>query len=84
MPTEEQVLSWMDGSVQVYDAYLRGEVYLFESYELITVNPDGDTVRRNEDSCGGFGYGEDWDLMVVNMLAHCFGEFDDLEEWERD
>lgn len=83
IPDREKILSWLDGLVQTYDAYLRGEVYRFRSYEVITINPNGDTKEINEDSCSGFGYGEDWDMMVFNMLEHCFGSFEDLEEWKR-
>jgi len=54
---EQQILAYLKAEVEVYDQYLRGEVYGFIVEEL-KQDEDGDTEWEHVDSCWGF-YGDD-------------------------
>lgn len=62
--TEEQARECLEGEVETYDKYLRGEVYYFveEEYDEET----GEWVEV--DSCGGF-YGDEWETN--GMTDYC-------------
>lgn len=62
--TEEQALTYLNGEIEVYDQYLRGDVYYFveEEYDEET----GEWVEV--DLCGGF-YGDGWETN--GMTDYC-------------
>ena len=62
--TEEQAREYMNGEIETYDKYLRGDVYYFveEEYDEET----GEWVEV--DSCGGF-YGDEWETN--GMTDYC-------------
>lgn len=62
--TDDQALEYLRGEIEVYDKYLRGEVYYFVAEEY-----DEETGEWTEtDSCGGF-YGTDWETN--GMADYC-------------
>lgn len=63
---------FMQDSVEIYDMYLRGDVYGYTLYSEETAE-DGETVMR-KDSCWGF-YGDD---LYANGIFDAVGE--DVEE----
>ena len=62
--SEEQAKGCLRGEIEVYDQFLRGDVYYFvtEEYDVET----GEWVEV--DSCGGF-YGDEWETN--GMADHC-------------
>ena len=62
---DERVLEILRSEVEIYDQYLRGDIY---GYELIRTEDDGAEIT--EDSCWGF-YGSDPD---VNGMAAFIGQ----------
>lgn len=62
--TEDQALEYLRGEIEVYDKYLRGDVYYFVAEEY-----DEETGEWVEvDSCGGF-YGNEWETN--GMTDYC-------------
>ena len=62
--TEEHALEYLNGEIETYDQYLRGEVYCFVTEEY---NAETDEWTET-DSCGGF-YGTDW--KTNGMADYC-------------
>ena len=56
---KERLRKHLDAEVEVYDQYVRGDVYLFE-----LTDENGDEI----DSCGGF-YGDDWKTNGISAYV---------------
>lgn len=75
---EDIALAILEGEVEAYDQFLRGDIYGFEIVKLVTKTwvcketneEETETVEEHVDSCWGF-YGEDY--KTNGMLDH----FDD-------
>lgn len=71
---EEQAREYMNGEIEVYDQYLRGDVYYFVAEEY-----DEETDEWVEvDSCGEF-YGDEWETN--GMADYCPLLRDDSGVW---
>lgn len=66
-----KILTYLEGEVETYDTYLRGEVYSF-----LVEDEDTEDVL---DSCGGF-YGTDW--ANNGIMDHIMDEIEDKTEEE--
>jgi len=62
----EQVKGYLEGEVETYDQYIRGDVYYFNIEKVETCNL-GCEHTEQEDSCGGF-YGDD--IKENGVLDH--------------
>lgn len=56
---KDKVIRLLEGEVEIYDLYLRGEVYGFEIIEEEICEHCQHVTEKVIDSCYGF-YGEDW------------------------
>ena len=56
--TDEQLTTYLEGEVETYDQYLRGDVYGYKCYRLVQCLSCKHTEEVEEDSCWGF-YGDD-------------------------
>lgn len=76
----EAAKKWLEGEVEEYDMYLRGECYGYIVDELIDV--DNDEWEEQTDSCWGF-YSSKWGDALIEEIALEAGfdkVFDDLKE----
>ena len=70
---KDKIKTYLEGEVETYDQYLRGDVYGFEIYEVTTCNL-GHEHETDVDSCWGF-YGEDTameeaEAVVQGIIEH--------------
>ena len=56
--TDEQLTNYLEGEVETYDTFLRGEIYGFRAYKLVTCKECGHIEEEEVDLCWGF-YGSD-------------------------
>ena len=71
----DRVIRVLEGEVETYDQYLRGDVYGFQIFETKQCETCGNEEEEIIDSCWGF-YGEDWG----NMKGHVTEEYHKLFE----
>jgi hypothetical protein len=65
--TLQKALTYLLGEIEVYDLYLRGEVYGFQLVELSKCSECGESHEETIDSCYGF-YG--YDIRKNGILDH--------------
>jgi hypothetical protein len=71
--TEDQLRTILKGEVEVYDQYLRGEVYRYEFVD----DEDG-----KDDSCGGF-FGDDRQVMFDHVAGEDMEDYNEVKpEWK--
>lgn len=71
----EKVLNILQGEVEEYDTWLRGEIYGYMIEELVSCDCCGHTEEVHIDGCGGF-FG--WDLENNGMLSEIPEEWHEL------
>ena len=71
----DRVIRILEGEVETYDQYLRGDVYGFQIFETKQCEKCGNEEEEIIDSCWGF-YGENWG----NMKGHVTEEYHELFE----
>ena len=69
---------WMEGEVETYDQYLRGEVYGIVTEEY---NPEDDSWEEG-DSCWGF-FSDKWGDELIESIASDFGISEPLYDDEK-
>jgi hypothetical protein len=52
--TDEQLIKYLEGEVETYDQYLRGDVYGFRAYTKTKCSKCGHIEEEDIDSCWGF------------------------------
>ena len=68
----EKVTKVLEGEVETYDQYLRGDVYGYEIYEVTTCS-EGHEHEKFVDSCWGF-YGEEYCMTEAESIVGSFVE----------
>jgi len=68
----EKVTKVLEGEVQTYDQYLRGDVYGYEIYEVTTCS-EGHEHENFVDSCWGF-YGEEYCMTEAESIVGSYIE----------
>lgn len=77
--TIKKTLNVLEGEVETYDQYLRGDVYGFRTYEYYTCDR-GHEHREEVDSCWGF-YGEDACMEEAESIVnHLIKHEQDVEQ----
>jgi hypothetical protein len=64
--SDEDLTKYLEGEVEIYDQYLRGDVYGFECFTITKCECCGHESEEFEDSCWGF-YGSNFEEMKGNI-----------------
>lgn len=70
----EKVTKVLEGEVETYDQYLRGDIY---GYKVFEVSPDGE--KEEKDSCWGF-YGQEYCMKEAEDIVGYYLKDEKIEE----